>query len=130
MLNRVILHGRLVADPELRNTQNGTAVAAFRIAVDRDYKSKEAGETADFVSCVAWRKSAEFIAKYFRKGSEILVEGRLQVRSYNDKDGNRRSVTEVVVDSVDFVGPKRSQGSTQSGENTFVEVDDDGELPF
>lgn len=111
MLNKAILQGRLVADPELRHTQNGTAVATFRIACDRDYKSKDPGaQNADFISIVAWRQTAEFISRYFTKGSMILVDGRIQVRDYTDNNGQRRYVTEIVADSVNFCGPKRDNG--------------------
>lgn len=111
MLNKVILQGRLVADPELRHTQTGTAVVSFRIACDRDYKSKDPnGQNADFINIVAWRNTAEFISRYFTKGSMILVDGRLQVRDYTDNTGNRRYVTEVVADNVNFAGSKRESG--------------------
>ncbi len=155
MLNKVFLQGRLVADPELRHTPNGVAVATFRLAVDRGFKSKNPEEpTADFVNIVAWRNSAEFVSRYFSKGRMALVEGRLQIRSYNDRDGNRRSVTEVVADSIYFCDSKRDSdnGGNYSGYapgasaynppaapapsepapsgGGFADLDDDGELPF
>lgn len=108
MLNKVILQGRLVADPELRHTQQGTPVASFRLAVDRGYKSKDPGAAnADFINIVAWRNTAEFVSRYFTKGSMMLVEGRLQMRDYTDRDGNRRVAAEVVTDSVNFCGSRR-----------------------
>ena len=111
MLNKVILQGRLVADPELRRTQSGVAVVSFRIACDRDYRSKDqSANNTDFISVVAWRQTAEFISRYFTKGSMILVDGRLQVRDYTDRDGNRRYVTEVVADNVHFAASKRESG--------------------
>ena len=97
MLNKVFLQGRLVADPELRHTQQGTPVASYRLAVDRGYKSKDPNaQNADFVNIVSWRNTAEFVCKYFTKGRMMLVEGRLQMRDYTDKDGNRRVAAEVV----------------------------------
>lgn len=111
MLNKVILQGRLVADPELRRTQSGVAVVSFRIACDRNYKSKDQNaQTADFISIVAWRQTAEFISRYFTKGSMILIDGTLQVREYTDRDNNRRFVTEVVAENVNFCGSKRESG--------------------
>ena len=108
MLNKIFLQGRLVADPELRHTQSGVAVATFRIAVDRDFKDRETGEKkADFITVVAWRQTAEFISRFFTKGRMAIVEGRLQVREYTDRDGNRRYATEVVADNVYFGDSKR-----------------------
>ncbi len=113
MLNKVILQGRLVADPELRRTQSGTAVLSFRIACDRDYKSKDQGaQNVDFINVVAWRNTAEFISRYFTKGSMILVDGRLQVRDYTDRENNRRTIAEVVVDNVHFAASKRESGGS------------------
>lgn len=113
MLNKVILQGRLVADPELRRTQSGTAVISFRIACDRDYKSKDQNaQNADFINVVAWRSTAEFISRYFTKGSMILVDGRLQVRDYTDRDNNRRTIAEVVVENVHFAASKRESGGS------------------
>ena len=120
MLNKVFLQGRLVADPELRHTPTGVAVASFRLAVDRDYKSKQEGaQTADFIDIVAWRGTGEFVSRYFTKGRMALVEGRLQLRSYNDRDGNRRTAAEVVADNVYFGDSKRDSGSTYGGEASY-----------
>lgn len=108
MLNKAFLMGRLVADPELRHTQSGIAVASFRIAVDRDFKDKDTGERkADFINIVAWRSTAEFVSRYFAKGRMAVVEGRIQVRDYTDRDGNKRYATEIIADNVYFGDSKR-----------------------
>lgn len=131
MVNRMILQGRLCADPEMRRTQNGTAVCSFRVAWSETVKDRE---TKLFLNCVAWQGTAEMICKYFRKGKELAVEGRLSTREYDDRDGNRRIVTEMTVDRVHFCGknedghgmPPRTDGQSQ-----FVEMDeDDSDLPF
>lgn len=132
MVNRMILQGRLCADPEMRRTQNGTAVCSFRVAWSETVKDRE---TKLFLNCVAWKGTAEMICKYFRKGKELAVEGRLSTREYDDRDGNRRSVTEMNVDRVHFCGknedghgmPPRPDGKSQ-----FVELDEDdmSDLPF
>ena len=101
MLNKIFLQGRLVADPELRHTQSGVAVASFRLAVDRDFKDRETGERkADFFNVVAWRQTGEFVSRFLAKGRLALVEGTLQNREYTDLDGNRRTATEVVASNV------------------------------
>lgn len=103
MLNKILLQGRLVADPELRHTPAGLPVATFRLAVDRDYKDKDSGERGcDFISVVTWRGTAEFVSKHFTKGRAAVVEGRLQVRPYIDKDSNKRTAVEVVAENVYF----------------------------
>lgn len=140
MLNKIFLQGRLVVDPELRHTQQGTAVASFRIAVDRDFKSKDPGASnTDFINIVAWRNTAEFVSRYFTKGRMAVVEGRLQMRDYTDKGGNKRTVAEVVANNVYFGDSKRDSesGSNASydgetdGPPDFDELeDDDEELPF
>lgn len=136
MLNKVFLQGRLVADPELRHTQQGTPVASFRLAVDRGYKSKDPNaQNTDFINVVAWRNTAEFVSRYFTKGRMMLVEGRLQVRSYTDKDGNRRTAVEVVADNAHFCDSRKDESSADSGLSQesagFNELaDDDGDLPF
>lgn len=122
-MNKVLLVGRLTKAPELRYTQSGTANVAFTIAVDRKF-SKE--KEADFISCVAWQKTAEFIAQYFTKGQSIGIEGRIQTRSYDTQDGSKRYVTEVVVEQVEFVGSKAKNENTDSYEVSF----DADELPF
>ena len=106
MLNTIIIQGRIVRDPELRRTGSGIAVASFTVAVDRDFAQDGKKET-DFIDCVAWRQTGEFVSKYFKKGSMIVVKGRLQIRNWNDKDGNKRKTAEVVADNCYF-------GSTKS----------------
>lgn len=115
MLNRIIIMGRLTRDPELRRTQSGTAVTSFTLAVDRDFKSKETGETAcDFIDCVAWRNTAEFVNNYFTKGRMAVVEGKLQIRPWKDKDGNNRRSAEVIVDQMYF-GDSKRDGAAPAG---------------
>lgn len=114
-MNKVFLLGRLTADPELRQTASNVAVASFTVAVNRPFNRNAAERQADFIDCVAWRNSAEFVSKYFTKGKPILVEGRLQVRSYEDKQGVKRRAYEVVCDNVNFVeGASRSEGASGS----------------
>ena len=133
MLNKIILMGRLTRDPELRRTQSGTAVASFTLAVDRDYKPQDGERETDFIDIVAWRGTAEFVSKYFTKGRMAVVEGRLQVRDWTDKDGNKRRSTEVVADNVYFGDSKRSESGTPaepSGELQELPDEEKGELPF
>ena len=114
MLNHIVIMGRLVRDPELRRTGTGIAVASFRVAVDRDFAPKDGGERkADFIDCVAWRQTGEFISKYFTKGRMIVVEGRLEMRDWTDKDGNKRTSAEIVVANAYF-GDSRRDGETGS----------------
>ena len=119
MLNHIVIMGRLARDPELRHTQSGVAVASFRLAVDRDFKDKNTGERAtDWIDVVAWRQTAEFVSRYFTKGRMAVVEGRLQMRDWTDKDGNKRTSAEVVADNVYFGDSKRDGeggGSFSSG---------------
>ena len=110
MLNKWIGMGRLARDPDLRHTQSGTPVVSFTIAVDRDFKAQDGDRETDWIDIVAWRSTAEFVSKYFTKGSSIVVEGRLQIRSYTDKEGNKRKAAEVVADSVYFGGSKKETG--------------------
>ena len=115
MLNVCTIMGRLTRDPELRRTGSGTAVASFTLAVDRDYSGKDGGEKeTDFVDCVAWRQTGEFVSKYFTKGRMAVVSGRLQIRSWTDKDGNKRRTAEVVADNVYFGDSKRDGEATGS----------------
>ncbi|MBQ9009311.1 MAG: single-stranded DNA-binding protein [Clostridia bacterium] len=134
MLNQVTLQGRLTADPELRHTQNGTSVASFRIAVERNYKDAGTGKReADFFSCVAWRGTGELVSKYFQKGRMILLDGHLQNREYTDRNGVRRYVTEVVAEDIYFCDSKREETGTENPyarEPELSEMEDDGELPF
>ena len=136
MINKVILMGRLTADPNFSQTQNGVAHCRFTVAVDRNFTDKSSGERqSDFISCVAWRQTAEFVDKYFTKGSEIAVEGKLTTRKWTDKEGNARSTTELAVDNVHFCGGKKHENTdTASGEQAtgFTELNDADEanLPF
>ena len=115
MLNHIIVMGRLTRDPELRRTGSGTAVASFTIAVDRDFSPKDGGEReTDFIDCVAWRQTGEFVSKYFQKGRMAVVSGRLQIRSWNDKDGNKRRTAEIVADNVYFGDSKRDDQGASS----------------
>ena len=115
MLNHIVIMGRLTRDPELRRTGSGIAVASFSVAVDRDFGGRDGGEKeTDFIDCVAWRSTGEFVSKYFTKGSMIVVSGRLQIRNWNDKDGNKRRTAEVVADNVYFGDSKRDGDSTGS----------------
>ena len=119
MLNKIILMGRLTRDPELRRTESGTAVCSFSIAVDRDFKSKNGEKETDFIDIVAWRATAEFVSKYFQKGSLIAIEGSLQTRQYQDKNGNNRTAVEVVANNISFAGPKSSnQGGGANYQNS------------
>ena len=116
MLNQIVLMGRLTRDPELRYTQSQTPVATFRIAVDRDYTGRDGGEKqTDFIDIVAWRQSAEFVSKFFTKGSMVIVTGRLQMRDWTDRDGNKRTSAEVVADRVMFGESKRSREENGGG---------------
>ena len=138
MLNHIVLMGRLTRDPELRQTGSGISVASFTIAVDRDYAAQGAEKETDFVDIVAWRGTADFVSKYFAKGRMAVVSGRLQIRNWQDKDGNKRRSAEVVADNVYFGESKKdsqSSNSTQSNEpaqsTDFVPLDDDdSDLPF
>ncbi len=155
MLNRIIIMGRLTRDPELRSTPNGTSVASFTLAVDRDFKNKQTGEKeTDFIDMIAWRSTAEFVARYFTKGRMAVVEGRLQIRLWEDRDGNKRKSAEVIADSVYF-GDSKKDNDGRSDQNypaggysdvpggrgtppsapvysipDFTVVDVDGDLPF
>lgn len=146
MLNKIIIMGRLVKDPELRRTQSGTAVTSFRLAVDRDFKAKDGTKEADFFDVTAWRSTAEYVSKYFTKGRMAVVSGRLQSRPWKDQDGNKRVAIEIVAESVYFGDSKREDtggaaGSGAQGGGTgymyeptgsgFEEIgEEDGELPF
>ena len=130
MLNHIVIMGRLGKDPELRRTQSGVAVATFNVAVDRDFKDKATGQRAtDWITCVAWRSTAEFVEKYFAKGSQVLVAGRLQMRDWTDKDGNKRISAEVQAENVYFAGAKTEGGQRELPEFEVMD-DDDTNLPF
>ncbi len=122
MLNHIVIMGRLVRDPELRRTGSGVAVASFRVAVDRDFVPKDGGERkADFIDCVAWRQTGEFVSKYFTKGRMIIVNGRLEMRDWTDKDGNKRTSAEIVADNVYFGDSRRDSesGNSSYGNNSY-----------
>lgn len=157
MLNHITIMGRLTRDPELRRTGSGIAVANFTVAVDRDFANKDSGEKeTDFIDCVAWRQTGEFVSKYFQKGTMIVVSGRLQIRSWTDDSGNKRKAAEVVADNCYFGESKKSAEGNTAGNanrynapsnygntynppmghqnsyqpNDFGYVEDDGQLPF
>lgn len=149
MLNKIILMGRLTRDPELRRTGTGTPVASFALAVDRDFKSQSGEKETDFIDIVAWRNTAEFVSRYFTKGRMAVVEGRLQMRDWTDKEGHKRRSAEVVADNVYFGDSKRegdsggyggystpgysapAYGAPTGQSGGFEEIgDEDGELPF
>ena len=135
MLNKIILMGRLTRDPELRRTQSGTAVASFSLAVERDFKEASGERATDFIDIVAWRSTAEFVSKYFTKGRMAVVEGRLQIRDWTDKDGGKRRSAEVVAENVYFGDSKKADSAPQyaepGGNRDFAEIgEEDGELPF
>ncbi|QEY34639.1 single-stranded DNA-binding protein [Caproiciproducens galactitolivorans] len=139
MLNIAVLMGRLVADPELRQTPNGVSVTSFTLAVDRSYAKQGKERQADFIDIVTWRSTAEFACKYFRKGQLVAVQGSIQTRSYTDKDGNKRKAFEVVADHVHFAESKKdssnnntypARGSADVEADDFEEMPDDGDLPF
>ena len=142
MLNKIIIMGRLTRDPELRRTGSGTAVTSFSLACDRDFKSQSGDKETDFIEVGAWKNTAEFASKYFSKGRMAVVEGRLQIRDWTDKAGNKRTTAEVVADNVYFADSKRSESNDNQKENfnalsgrlsdDFVPAlnDDTSELPF
>ena len=120
MLNHITIMGRLTRDPELRRTGSGVAVASFTVAVDRDFGGRDGGEKeTDFIDCVAWRQTGEFVSKYFTKGSMIVVSGRLQIRNWTDKEGNKRRSAEVVADNCYFGESKRNSEGNAYGGNTY-----------
>ena len=141
MLNSIIVMGRLTADPELRSTSSGLSVTSFTVAVDRGYVRAGEEKKADFIPVVAWRQTADFVSKYFRKGSMIAVQGSLQSRSYEDKNGNKRVAYEVIADQVSFCGSKAESGTggydsvspssyNNSSADDFSSVVEDDDLPF
>ena len=152
MLNQIVIMGRLTRDPELRRTGTGTAVTSFTLAVDRDFVPKDGGEReTDFIDCVAWRNTGEFVSKYFQKGRMAVVTGRLQIRSWTDKEGNKRRSAEIVADSVYFGDSRRDSGDNANSfsapaysapaapaysapaaepASDFAMLDDDSQLPF
>ena len=131
-MNKAFLIGRLTRDPELRMTQSQIPVATFTIAVDRKFKDQSGEKQTDFINIVAWRGTAEFVQKYFQKGSKIVVIGSMQVRNYEDKDGNKRTATEIVADEVEFAESKPSGQQSHQAEQAHQaeQPDDDTSLPF
>ena len=132
-LNKVILCGRLVANPELKTTPGGVPVCSFKLAVNRKYQ-KEGEPSADFINCIAWRQRAEFVSRYFNKGSQLCLEGSIQTRKYTDQGGKTRYVTEIVVEDAHFVDSKGEGGAVPAEEyppasDEFVSVDDE-QIPF
>ena len=141
MLNKVVLMGRLTKDPELRRTGSGTAVTSFSLACDRDFKSQSGEKETDFIEVVSWKNTAEFVSKYFRKGRMAVVDGRLQIRDWVDKDGGKRHSAEVIADNVYFADSKRSESNDNQKENfnalsgrvsdDFAPIsEENGEIPF
>ena len=131
MLNKVILMGRLTRDPELRRTGSGTAVTGFSLAVDRNFKGQSGEKETDFIDVVAWRNTAEFVSKYFTKGRMAVVEGRLQIRDWTDKDGGKRRSAEVVAESVYFADSKKTDAAPQAPDPDWMYGNEDGgELPY
>lgn len=127
MLNRITIMGRLAKDPELRRTNGGTPVTSFTLAVDRDFKGQNGEKETDWIDVVAWRNTAEFVSKYFSKGRMAVVEGRLQIRNWTDKDGNKRKSAEVIADNVYFGDSKMASASAEVG---YTEIEDDDDWPF
>ena len=141
MLNKIIIMGRFTHDPELRRTGSGTAVTSFSLACDRDFKSQSGDKETDFIEVVAWKNTAEFVSKYFSKGRMAVVDGRLQIRDWTDKAGNKRTTAEVVAENVYFADSKRSESNDNQKENfnalsgrvsdDFAPIsEEDGEIPF
>ena len=136
MLNKITIMGRLTRDPELRRTGSGVAVTSFTLAVDRDFGGQNGEKEVDFIDCVAWRQTGEFVSKYFAKGRMAVVAGRLQIRKWKDKDGNNRSTAEVVADSVYFGDSKKDTAADTTQEHPMPQNDfaplnyDDDQLPF
>ncbi len=133
MLNKVILMGRMTAEPELRYTTSNTPVCSFTLAVERDYKDSEGNKETDFIKCQSWRNSAEFVSKYFSKGQQIVVAGRIQTRTWDDQEGKKHYATEVVVDNVYFAGSsKKNEQSAEQQESPegFIPVEDSDDVPF
>lgn len=133
MLNKIFIMGRLTRDPELRRTQAGISVASFTLAVDRDYKAQDGSRQADFIDVQAWRHTADFVSRYFAKGRMAVVEGRLEIRDWTDKDGNKRRSAVVVAEQVYFGDSKKTEEAppAQAAPQEYHEInDDDGKLPF
>ena len=132
MLNSIIIMGRLTSTPELKTTTSGISVTSFTVAVDRRFQKQGEEKQTDFLNVVAWRQAADFVCKYFNKGDMIAVQGELQTRRYEDKDGNKRTATEIVADNVSFCGGKKEsvQAAAQTGESYDFTADDEDDLPY
>ena len=130
MFNKIILMGRLTRDPELRRTGSGTAVTSFSLAVERDFRAQDGERETDFIDVTCWRGTAEFVSKYFTKGRMAVVEGRLQIRDWTDKDGNKRRSAEVVAENVYFGDSKRTETAAEQAELEELPPGDDSDLPF
>lgn len=129
MINNVTLMGRLTAFPELKTTPSGAKVTGFSLAIDRRFQQKDGEKQTDFINCVAWNNTAQFINKYFNKGDMLAVTGEIQTRKYTDKDGNNRIAVEVLVNQASFCGGKNNSTNTET-ESGFVEISSDDDLPF
>lgn len=129
MLNKIVIMGRMTRDPELKRTPGGTAVTSFSLAVDRDFKSQDGQRETDFIDVVAWKQVAEFASRYFSKGRMAIVEGRLQVRSWTDKDGNNRRSMEVIAEHIYF-GDSKRDAETAPPAGEFEEIEEPENLPF
>ena len=135
MLNRIIVQGRITKDLDLRRTQSGTPVLPFTLAVERDFKNADGDKEIDFIDCVAWRSTAEFISKYFGKGRMMVADGQLQSRKFEDKNGNKRTAWEVQVANAYFADSRKDTSNTYDEDEAtqppqFAEIEKDGELPF
>ena len=129
-INTAVIMGRLTADPELKTTASGLSVLSFSVAVERNYQKEGEEKAVDFINVVAWRKTAEFVSKYFHKGSMIAVEGSIQTRKYEDKDGNKRTAVEILANTVSFCGKEASNAPAESTPLTDTDTADDEGLPF
>ena len=130
MLNKTVLMGRFTRDPELRSTPQGISTCAFTLAVDRDYVKQGEERKADFINCVAWRNTAEFISKYFKKGSMAALEGNIQTRSWDSSDGKKSYATEVIVDNIYFGESKKTEAAADMPEEYTAPMGTDEDLPF
>ena len=129
-INTAVIMGRLTADPELKTTASGLSVLSFSVAVERNYQKEGEEKSVDFINVVAWRKTAEFVSKYFHKGSMIAVEGSIQTRKYEDKDGNKRTAFEILANTVSFCGKEANSTPAESTPFTDTDTADDEGLPF
>lgn len=129
-MNKVVLIGRLTRDPELRYTGNNTPVASFSLAVNRNYSNQQGEREADFINIVVWRKQAENVKNYLTQGSQVAIDGRLQTRTYDDQNGQRRYITEVIADNVEFLGSRNSSNNSNNMNNTSSAATNEGPTPY